>query len=519
MTASPTPALARPPRRTLLLLLLGLAALVAAAAAVAGQLPGGAARAGAGVTPTCRVARGPLLISVIENGSISNREQMVIKCEVEGQTTLLFLSPEGTAAKKGDLLAQLDSSKLEDERLEQQIKVQNAESAFVRAREGLEVTRSQAESDVSAKTLDVQFAEEDLIKYTEGDYPNQLKEAEAKIALCEGELKRAGQKVEWSRVLSAEKYVSGTELEADELAARKAQLDLELARNALKLLKEFSYKRTHTSLQADRTQKAQALDRTKRKAASDVTQAEADLKAKETEFQRQQAKLKKLEEQIVKTKIFAPRDGLVVYATSTGGGGMRGMSEPLAEGQTVRERQELIKLPTAGQMSAEIRLHESKLDKVKLGLPVRLVVDALPGRAYHGTVSKIAQLPDAMNMWMNPDLKVYTTEISVDPGEGGLRTGMSCQVEVLVAEYADALYMPVQAAVRRGAKTVAYVKQGSGSVARPIEIGMDNNRMVHILSGLEAGEEVLLAPPLDSGAVDADGGQGRGAGWGGAGAS
>ncbi|MBI3271580.1 MAG: efflux transporter periplasmic adaptor subunit [Planctomycetes bacterium] len=514
MTSPASGAAGRARRALLLLMCLALAG----AAAVALGLPallGASGRSGrGGERPTFRVARGPLQISVIENGSIQAREQLTIKSEVEGQTTLLFLTPEGTVVKKGDLLAQLDASKLEDERVEQQIRLQNAEAAFVRARETLAVARSQAESDVAAKVLDAQFAREDLKKYSEGDYPNQLKEAEAKIALAEAELKRATQKLEWSKILSAEKYLSSTELQADELAARKAGLDLELAQSARRLLEEFSHKRTLTSLEADQDQKGKALERTRRKAASDVTQAEADLKAKETEFQRQQSKLKKMEDQIAKTKIHAPRGGLVVYATSTQGGMRGGNTDPLGEGQTVRERQELIKLPTAELMTAEIKIHESKLDKVKTGFPVRIVVDALPGHAFTGRVAKIFPLPDAMNMWMNPDLKVYTTQIDVDPGEGGMRTGMSCQAEIQVAEYADAVYVPVQAVVRRGTRTVAFVQKRAGQEAEPreVEIGLDNNRMVHVLSGLVEGEEVLLAPPLDAGAVDAGGPQAAGGG-------
>ena len=62
-------------------------------------------------------------------------------------------------------------------------------------------------------------------------------------------------------------------------------------------------------------------------------------------------KLAKIETQLSMTKIIAPRDGLVVYATSVQGGGRHRMSEPLQEGQAVRERQELIYLPSA-------RLHD-----------------------------------------------------------------------------------------------------------------------------------------------------------------
>jgi len=449
---------------------------------------------------TFRAVRGPLSIQVVETGSIQPREQLILKNEVEGQTTLLYLIPEGTQVKKGDLLAQLDGSKLTDQRLEQQITVQNAEAAFVRARENLEVEKSVAESNISKETLALKFAGDDLKKYLEGDYPNQVKEAEARITLAEGELKRATEKLEWSRVLSKEKYVSATELEGDELAERKARLDVELAESALELLRGFTYERTKTKLESDLEQAGYSLERTKRKANADLVQAEADLKAKESEFQRQQAKLKKMEEQIEKTKLIAPRDGLVVYATSTqGGGGRGGGSEPLAEGQAIRERQELIKLPTAEDMMAVVKVHESRLDKVRPGLPVRLTIDALPGREFKGKVLRIAPLPDATNMWMNPDLKVYTTEIQIDRNSEGLRTGMSCQAQVLVAEYDAAISVPVQAVVRQGARALVWVVRGGRTEERVVEVGLDNNRMIHVLKGLEEGEQVLLAPPLDAG--------------------
>ena len=37
---------------------------------------------------------------------------------------------------------------------------------------------------------------------------------------------------------------------------------------------------------------------------------------------------------------------------------------------------------------------------------------------------------------------------------------------------------------------------------RHIETGLDNNRFVHVLSGLEPGEEVMLTPPLAGSVAD-----------------
>jgi HlyD family secretion protein len=453
--------------------------------------------------PTFRVRSGPLTIQVTEAGTIKARERLVLKNEVEGKTTILYLIPEGTRVTEGELLVELDASRLQDQRLDQQIRVQNAEAALIRARENLAVTENQAQSDTERAELDLRFAKEDLTKYVEGEYPNLLKEAESRIALAEEELQRAEEMLKWSAVLFGEKYISQTQLQADKLAAQKARLDLELAVQARDLLRDFTYKRTLAQLESEVKQAGLALERTRRKAAADVVQAKAELRTKEAESRREQNKLEKVETQIRRAKIYAPTDGLVVYAT-TAQFRWRGNVEPLAEGQEVRERQELIYLPTATAMMAEVKVHESNLDKVKVDLSVRVTVDARAGQVFTGRVASISPLPDARSAWLNPDLKIYRTEIHLDGDGSGLRTGMSCRAEIVVEEYDDVVYVPIQSVLMVGREPTAYVLRDGSVRSRQVEIGLDNNRMVRILSGLDPGEEVLLAPPLEPRATEGE---------------
>ncbi|MHC4154859.1 MAG: hypothetical protein ACYST6_08065, partial [Planctomycetota bacterium] len=70
------------------------------------------------------VKQGPLRISVTESGTIKAREQVILKSEVEGRTSILSLIPEGTQVKQGDLLVDLDSSQLLDSKIDQEIIVQ-----------------------------------------------------------------------------------------------------------------------------------------------------------------------------------------------------------------------------------------------------------------------------------------------------------------------------------------------------------------------------------------------------------
>jgi len=478
----------------------GLAVLAVAVAATAVWLGRGEEET---AVATFAVKRGPMVISVTESGTIQNRNQEIVKCEVEGGSQILWLVEEGTHVRKGDRLIELDSSRLEDEKAKQQIVVLNAEAAYIRAREDLAVTKSQTESDLAKAELTYKFAQWDLKKYIQGEYPQELQQANAQITIAKEELQRAEDKLEWSRRLAKEGYLTRTELQADELAAKRSQIDLKLAEGKLSLLEEYTNKRNVEQYTSDVEQARMALERVKRKASADIVQAEAELKAKESEYKRQKANLAKTEAQILKCKIFAPVGGMVVYAT-TGKGNWRGNAEPLDEGQLVRQRQELIHLPTTTSMVAEIKIHESSLRKVAVGQPVRVQVDALPGRTFYGKVGKIGLLPDAQSVWMNPDLKVYNTEIYVDGNGVDLRPGMTCKAQIIVEQYADALYVPMQAVLRVAGRPTVFLSDPDGPVSRAVKIGLDNNRMVRVLEGLAEGEEVLLAPPLAQAATFAE---------------
>lgn len=452
---------------------------------------------GLALAPTFVVQEGPLTISISESGTIKARDQEVIKSQVEGTTTILWVIPEGTHVKRGDILVELDASNLLDKRIDQQTLTQNAETSWIAARESLAVGKNQAQADIELAALTLEFAKLDLEKYTgqKGEYESQKTEAEASIKLAQEELLRAEEKLKWSKKLAAEKYISSTELQTDELAWNKAVLNLELARNRLNLLEDFTYKRQLAQLNSDVSQAEMALERVKRSSSAKLIQLEAELRAAEAKFQREKTRLAKIEDQISKATIVAPADGMVVYASSAKGS-WRGNQEPLEEGQTVHERAELIYLPTTDSVKAEIKVHESSMEKVKVGLPVAVTVDALQGKTFSGEVAKIALLPDAASMWMNPDLKVYATEIFLLGDSTGLRTGMSCRAEIIVDRYDNVVHIPVQAVVRIGRKPTVYVREGGRFVERHVEIGLDNNRMVHIKSGLEPGDTVLLTPPL-----------------------
>jgi HlyD family secretion protein len=123
-------------------------------------------------------------------------------------------------------------------------------------------------------------------------------------------------------------------------------------------------------------------------------------------------------------------------------------------------------------------------------------VDAFPDSEFKAKLVKIGILPDAQSTRLNPDLKMFKCELECDFRNAEVRPGMSCDVELVKETYTKAVFCPIQCVVRIDGEAHVYVKDGNQWIPRKVEVGLDNNRMIRILKGVNPGEEVMLAPPV-----------------------
>lgn len=440
------------------------------------------------------VRRGPLTISVLEKGNLKAAKSVELRSEIEGRSTILWLIEEGTRVEPGELLCELDATSLADRRVEQEIVVSNAESALVKAQQNLAIQESQNESDLAAARTQLEFAEQDLAKYVDGDYPQQLAAADESIELAREEYKRAEKTLEDSQELMEAGFYTQTEFEADQLNLKRSDIGVTQAERAKELLEKYDNRRELLRLREAVKEAERGLERVKLQAEARLVDFRADVAAAESKLGLEQETLAKIDDQVGKAKIYAPVAGMVVYAKEDGGRWRSG--DPIAEGTEVRERQQLITIPAEDEgMVVETSVHESVLEQIAVGQPVEVRVDAIPGELFSGTVRYKAVLPDQNSWWANPDLRVYRTEVELSQSDERLRPGMTCSVEVLVAELENAVHVPVQSIFVDGMQQIAFVRGAEGIEKRPVEIGQDNDVFVHVVTGLEAGETVLLSQP------------------------
>jgi HlyD family secretion protein len=439
--------------------------------------------------------RGDLRISVVESGKIKASRSVNLLCEVEGQSTIISIVPEGTYVKEGDVLVELDSANLRDSIAQNEITVKSAEAAFTQSSEAYEIQKNQNESNIKTAELARDFAKIDLEKYLEGDWPQQLRKADNDITTANSDLKLKQRDYEGMVRLEKKQYVTQTDLQRAEFDFELAQIKLKQAEDAKKLLEEYDHKKQLAKLTADYQESEKELERAKRRAASQIAQAEADKGAKEATFGMQKTRLNKLKDQLNKTTMKAPQPGLVVYGSSTGEQ-FRRSSGLIAEGEKVYERQKLIELPDISTMKVDVNVHESVRDIIKPNQQAIITVEALPGATFWGHVEKVAILPNSEQRWMSPDLTVYTTSVKIDDKAEALKPGMTAKVEIIVADLQNVLYAPLQAVTVRSEREVCYVAKGSKVVVTPVQVGLSNDNYIEIKSGLKEGDKVLTYAPI-----------------------
>jgi len=447
-------------------------------------------------TPTFTVAEGPLTIGITSSGSIQSRDKITLRSELEGNNTIIWVIDEGVNVKAGDLLLEFDSAALVTKRNDQEITAATTEGNLIISEEKLEVTKGDCDANLLEREVALMLAKMSFEKYEKGDYPQQKRDYEASIALADEEVKRAAEKYEWSQRLAKEGFLTGTELQADELALRRKEIDLEMAQTKMNVLTNYTVLQQRATHESDVRKATRALARTKWQNKSILRQVETEIVQRTRERDRATNRLAELDFQISKSKIFAPTNGVILYASTVQIARRRWWTRPLAVGETAVQRQELIYIPLDTGMIVELMVPEASLNKLELGMAANVKVDAFPDRVFHGKLAKIGILPDGQSAQLNPDLKMYKCELECDFSDVVIRPGMSCDVELVKHSYEKVLYCPMQCVTRIDGVPHVYVQENGQWTPRKVEVGLDNNRMIHIVSGVSLGDVVMLAPPV-----------------------
>ena len=434
------------------------------------------------------VTRRSFPVLLREKGELKAEKSVDVKCEVEGRSTIIWLIEEGTEVKKDDLLVKLASDEIDDRVRSEAINFANAKAASEAAEKGHEILLDQHASDLRKAELALEMAEIEKEKYIKGDHEQTMLDIDLEIKRAAKVLKRAESDLEDSDILLANKFISRSDYLNDEMALLEAQIAVQKAKLRKEIEEQYNHPKMVQQTESDVAEAQKEVERVKKSNAAEAAKSAANLAAKRAEYALIEERLNKFREQQSKCEIRAPQAGLAVYDT----GESRWNRREIAEGSEVYERQTIIKLPDPTVMVVTVRIHEAKTDRIAMGQEARVEVEGLPGEVFTGKVTKIAALADSQNAWLNPDLKEYETEITLDQTDTRLKPGVTARADIVVRQVENALAVPVQAVFSKTGHN--FVFRGEPDSAEPVEIapGISSDEYVEVLNGLSEDDQVLL---------------------------
>ena len=418
----------------------------------------------------------------------------VLTSKVEGTCAIIWIVPEGTAVKVGDLVCELDSSLLSDKETQQEILAERAQTAYDQGVEDLKIQEIQNKSETEAAALKLQLAEIDLRKYQEGDLVQQKEELLNQSNLAEENLSRALESYDYVKRLAKIGYRTQNDLESERIAVETQKINKALFEGKRKVLAEFTENRTLVELSAKVDECRREIQRTESRTKSASIQKQAELHARQLVLEVEKNKHKRLQDQIAACKILANQDGQVVYANTRDG---RATEQIMIDvGVLVRERQAIINLPDLDHMKVNARIHESRINMVRQGMTAQVKVDAEPTYVFNGIVDQVASVPSSTGGFGNTAKEYEAVVKIVDASEkvNRLRPGLNASTEILVERREDVLQIPIQANVTIGTKQFAFVVVGKKIEQRTLKVGKNNSNFIEVLEGVAEGEEVVLNP-------------------------
>ena len=405
------------------------------------------------------------------------------------------LSVGQTVILPGDLLVKFEDGLLRERIFGQTKSVEDAERDLGNAEKDLALRKIEtAEADRQAE-LNVEFAEQDLAKYIEGTAPLARLALKGDIDIAEEEIKRAEDRLVSTKKLRIKGYATDLEVQADELTIQKQNNLITKYRKQMDLLERFDIPQMTKRNQSKLAQMRVSEKRTFEKSRAIVENQIEVVVRRKAGLQAQRDKLELYRDQLIKTELRAPQDGLVIFARSSS----RYNESYIKLGADVRKGYNVIDLPDVSELMAVVQVHESYVRHLRNGLKAVVKIDSLPEKEFAGVVRMVAPTPDQRRRYYE-NVAVYDTHVWIEDEHNQLPTdlkpGVSARAEIVIAELKNVLKIPVQCITTQRGQKVVQVKRGESVETVPVETGQFNDRFIEIRKGLTVGDQVSLSPKI-----------------------
>ena len=298
--------------------------------------------------------------------------------------------------------------------------------------------------------------------------------------------------------LDRERYMAA--VESAEATVRSAQANSKLVmENMNKAEKDYDRSRDLVARQLESQSVMDAVD-----AAYKVEIARYEAALDQVEQAR--ATLKQVQDDLSKTKIYAPMTGTISDLNKEQG--------EIAIGSQFQEDIILV-VADLNEMEAQVNVDENDIVSVEIGQHAEIAVDALFGKKLMGTVYEIANSANTGDEGTANQKTEFEVKIAISGEISKLRPGMTASADMFTETKRDVVGIPIQSVAVRtidqltlegeevsnaerrftadadGFVEIVFCVEDGKVIARQVETGIQSDDMIEIISGIEEDEVVV----------------------------
>ncbi len=240
--------------------------------------------------------------------------------------------------------------------------------------------------------------------------------------------------------------------------------------------------------------------------------AKAQVLAAESSVSQMEAAVKEASENLAKTIITSPMDGVVSQLNVKLG------ERVLGTGFT--QGSNLMTIADLSKMVAVVDVDENDVVLISFGDTAKVKVDAFPGKVLKGIVYEIGNTAKAKGLGTQEEVVNFEVKIRILNSEVSLKPGMSCNVEIMTETKTNVLAVPIQSVTIRGYEKekkenksseedivtietkkeeidtkalegVFVVENGKAKFVK-VKTGISDDTYIEIIDGLKGNEEVVI---------------------------
>ena len=270
-----------------------------------------------------------------------------------------------------------------------------------------------------------------------------------------------------------------------EIALSNAEIQYEDAKNAYERKKELYEAGAVSKIEVDAAKST--MDQSHNgyilaKSNLQKSMASTEISIQEKQIQLSQMSLKKLMEDLEKSKITSPIHGTIVELM-------------VSEGGLVSSTVPIMTIQDTNQLEIQTNISEYDVGRIQIGQKVKITGDAFEGKTYAGTVKYIG--PSAVSIATSQGKEtVVEIKIEVTDKDTALKPGFTANVDILTESKKAVRVLPYEALfTKKSGETVVFTIEDGKAREQVIQLGTQSDLVVEVIStDLKEKDIVILNP-------------------------